>query len=584
MLVFVRRHRFRAILTVGVSLIVLLFLLVFDRLEDALDAFNHAISDGTVRQPHPSPADDDRSETASFQQPPASPVGSGVPPSPAMLLFWQHLLAALVDAKPNTSQIVVLEESVTKYDTDATFNTDGHRADKVHLPDDVHAAIKDAHARFYKAVVGGLAQRLPFAGKDDGARGAKGGGRKTFAGKHWLLGARAEGAAEETETETRWGRWRPQRKQAPTAASGSGSAPPAEATRGIVMTAGGPYVGVAATSLRMLRRSGSALPVQLFLDTDADYDKELCETVLPPLGARCHVLQRFWDTTPDMHVLARFQFKVFSILLSSYREVLFLDADCWPVRSPDYLFETAPFRSHGLVTWPDFWLSTAAPALYDIVGIPAPPVAERASSEAGMLLYDKARHGASLLLAAYYNFYGPAYYYPLLSQGASGQGDKETFLHGALVAGSPVYSVRTPTGILGRWINGSFLGAAMSQADPADDTAQVEEASSRVHMPAPASASARAEPIHARWLFIHHNLIKVDLRKLDAALRSAYIPNETGDLSRLWQLDPDFLDRAGYDVERAMWDELRTATCQHSLTSKDCEDLSRYYTAVFGSK
>ncbi len=114
-------------------------------------------------------------------------------------------------------------------------------------------------------------------------------------------------------------------------------------SRGIVMTAGGKYVGIALTSLMLLRRSGTSLPVQLFLDAADDYDVELCETVLPSLGATCHFLDQMWNLAPEMPKLGQYQFKVFAIIFSSFQEVLFLDADCWPIRKPDYLFTSEPF-------------------------------------------------------------------------------------------------------------------------------------------------------------------------------------------------------------------------------------------------
>ncbi|KAK7679537.1 Golgi alpha-1,2- mannosyltransferase [Cerrena zonata] len=42
----------------------------------------------------------------------------------------------------------------------------------------------------------------------------------------------------------------------------------------------------------------------------------------------------------------------------------------------------------------------------------------------------------------YYNYYGPDYYYPLLSQGAAGEGDKETFIAAAHKLKLPYYQVK----------------------------------------------------------------------------------------------------------------------------------------------
>jgi len=354
-------------------------------------------------------------------------------------------------------------------------------------------------------------------------------------------------------------------------------------SRGIVMTAGGEYVGIAVTSLLMLRRAGSKLPVQLFLDSASDYDEDVCENIMPALGAECMIMEKLWKTTPELPKLKKYQFKVFALLFSTFQEILFLDADCWPVRKPDYLFTAEPYRSHGLVTWPDFWLSTASPLFYDITKTELPSMDARRSSESGIILYNKAKHARSLLLTTYYNFHGPSHYYPLLSQGATGQGDKETFLHGALVAGAPFYPVSTRIGILGRWVNGSFESAAMKQADPAEDWALARDprklaVSSRLYGQ---EDKAPGEP-HARWLFVHHNLVKVDIRHLSKSLgEKLFRRDDKGRWQRLWGDDRVLRDMAGYDVERAMWETVLKADCDGTLLVEDCGELRKWFADVF---
>ncbi|ERS98953.1 hypothetical protein HMPREF1624_04148 [Sporothrix schenckii ATCC 58251] len=514
------------------------------------------------------------------------PPKGGVPPSKEMLRYWKQLLQVMMDAGPKTMKEVVLQDIVTDDDVQPNPELDRYRerVDKVHLPDDLRDAMKAAHADFVR-VARSLGQQLPYAGKTYGRRveNSEAEAQAAAADNEKQVERRlkmdAEGRAQVGGRGKATGfvtKTRAKAKPEATAVT-TKATPGVVPTRGIVMTAGGKYVGIAVTSIMMLRRNGSQLPVQLFLDSDSDYDANLCETVLPALGTECHLMQRFWETTPWMPPLARFQFKVFSILLSSFQEVLFFDADCWPIHNPDALFDAAPFRTHGLVTWPDFWLSSTAPVLYDILDVRPPRLAERHSSESGVLLYDKARHGTSLVMAAYYNFYGPSHYYPLLSQGALGQGDKETFLHGAMVMGNPFYAVHTPIGILGRWINGTFIGAAMRQADPSEDY--------RLHGDGgDGDGNSHGDNMRARWMFVHHNIFKIDLRHLAASMRGVYARNEQGSLSRLWQADDDdsFNRDAGYDVERAMWDEVRGAVCTHTfLTSRECADLEAYYKTVF---
>ena len=241
-------------------------------------------------------------------------------------------------------------------------------------------------------------------------------------------------------------------------------------TRGIVTAAGGGrYFGPLVVSLRMLRRTGSKLPVEVFLSSWAEYDQQLCEHILPQLNAKCRILSDMFSLTPALDIVSDYQYKVFAILFSSFEDVFFLDADSFPVINPDPVMTIDPFKSLGLVTWPDMWAQTSSKWFFAIAGVPCPPV-NRFSTDGGQILYSKRKHGASLLLATYYNYYGPDYYYRLQSQNAWGQGDKETFLHAALALNMPFYDVKTALWNVGQWESESnFRHVGMAQYHPGDE-------------------------------------------------------------------------------------------------------------------
>ncbi|KAF2104666.1 nucleotide-diphospho-sugar transferase [Rhizodiscina lignyota] len=241
-------------------------------------------------------------------------------------------------------------------------------------------------------------------------------------------------------------------------------------TRGIATTAGGKYIPVLLVCLRLLRQTGSKLPVEVFLASWSEYDFRTCEQLLPSLNARCRILSDVWSTTPSFETVHTYQFKVFALLYSSFEEVLFLDADAFPLHDPNILFNSEPYKSTGFVTWPDFWANTVHASFYDIASIdPAPPRDLRYTTESGEMLLDKRRHTETLLLATYYNYYGPDCFYRLLSQGASGEGDKETYLHAAMALNTTFWDVKTPVVALGSHLSGEWRGAGMIQHDPMED-------------------------------------------------------------------------------------------------------------------
>ena len=143
--------------------------------------------------------------------------------------------------------------------------------------------------------------------------------------------------------------------------------PFAKGTKGIVTTASGKFMPVLIVSLRALQRSGTKLPVEVFIDSEALYEKEVCEVILPTLNARCLVMSEILDAVPNKIQVSKYQLKVLSMLFSSFDEMLLLDADNFVMEPPEDLFSTEPFVSKGFVSWPDyvrsFPFSTSLPSL-----------------------------------------------------------------------------------------------------------------------------------------------------------------------------------------------------------------------------
>ncbi|GAB7342389.1 hypothetical protein MBLNU457_g0605t1 [Dothideomycetes sp. NU457] len=229
------------------------------------------------------------------------------------------------------------------------------------------------------------------------------------------------------------------------------------ARRGIVTVAGGNYMPAAIVSLRLLRRTGSTLPVEFWIADDKEYEEEICEQVLPKLNARCRVLIDVFDTATreQRQDIIKFQYKIFAILFSSFDEVLFLDSDSFPLRNPEEIFESEVYKRHGMITWPDLWATSISPAYYLIAGREPPPIILRASTESGQFLINKKTHFETLLISAYYNYYGPNHYYILLCQGGYGRGDKSTFIPAAIAANQTFYDVSErprPIGQMFDWL------------------------------------------------------------------------------------------------------------------------------------
>ncbi|KAK6465152.1 mannosyltransferase putative-domain-containing protein [Scheffersomyces coipomensis] len=240
---------------------------------------------------------------------------------------------------------------------------------------------------------------------------------------------------------------------------------------GYVFLSGGKYDQLTLTAIKTLRSNGSKLPVEVIIPYESDYDFEFCNNLLPILGGRCKIMTQYIPHD-IVNEIKGFQLKNVALLISSFENILYLDSDSIPIKNPDVLFINKPFINNHMVVWPDLWRRSTSPLFYEIADIKVNyekrvrnsyfPGDKRGtlagkdqysmhdcegampdpSSETGQFLINKRVHFKTLVLSMYYNYFGPDYFYPLFSQGAAGEGDKETFLAAAHKLGLPYYQVR----------------------------------------------------------------------------------------------------------------------------------------------
>ncbi|KAJ5886531.1 uncharacterized protein N7473_009205 [Penicillium subrubescens] len=354
-------------------------------------------------------------------------------------------------------------------------------------------------------------------------------------------------------------------------------------TKGLVTTAGGSYLPVLVVSLRMLRRTGSKLPVEVFLATHDEYEENICDKVLPSLNAKCIIMTDIINAVPGAAKIEKYQLKPFAMLFSSFEEILFLDADAFPITKPESLFENEPFQSTKMVTWPDFWASSASPFYYEISSQEVVSMNSRQSTESGELLISKKTHLKTLLLCTYYNFWGPTHYYRLLSQGAAGEGDKETFITAAAALGEPFYQVSEPICAMGHRTAGGLAGSAMVQFNPIEDYKLVQKGEWRVN-------GSKASAPHP--FFIHANFPKFNPATVfskEHAVKPAF--NDDWSYTRAWTIPEETIKAFGRDVEKQFWADILWTGCELETEFESwknitgiCSGVKKYWEAQFGSE
>lgn len=273
---------------------------------------------------------------------------------------------------------------------------------------------------------------------------------------------------------------------------------------GIVMVAGGKYSVLAYSVIKMIRSRGTTLPIEVLIPEDRKTDAEFCSLLKSDLNGECIYLESiFDDSILSKYTFKGFQYKSLALMASSFENCLLLDADDYPLKNLDGIFEDEAYTKNGLVLWPDFWRRTTHPFFYESAGIKVNtekrvrnfidswsnmrsfiPTGENIpyhdfegtlpdpSSETGQLMINKKHHWKTLLLSMYYNVYGPNLFYHLLSQYAAGQGDKDTFIAAAHVLDLPYYQVMSVPSLDGYHSKGkdeSYRGVAYYQKDFRED-------------------------------------------------------------------------------------------------------------------
>lgn len=191
----------------------------------------------------------------------------------------------------------------------------------------------------------------------------------------------------------------------------------AEKDRGIVTCGGGwrffPSIYVMARAIRHL---GCELPIQVwYLDDQNEYDPRMGK-VTSHLGVEwvdaqrfariCGIKKRRWGG---------WELKPFATLHSPFKEVLFLDADCYPLLNPELFFDQPEYRFIGATFWPD--IEKLRPKQWEQFGI---PYRDEIAVESGQYCIDKSRHYKALWLADWMNDRSDYVYQHIY-------GDKDTF-------------------------------------------------------------------------------------------------------------------------------------------------------------
>lgn len=255
---------------------------------------------------------------------------------------------------------------------------------------------------------------------------------------------------------------------------------------GIVITAGSDDLPNVLVQLRLLRRTGSKLPAQVYLISQDDYDVTICKQHFPKLNAECKILEEYTDTSPiptlplsnvERRVRANEPLhKLLAIFFSKFEEVILLDPTTLVYNNPDSLTREEPYLSTGLIMWPDFWASTVSSKIHAIQNAKVIRQNSRdklRTVDMGQFVISKSLHSATLLLSIYYTYYGENLYDSLLMQSKSGEKGSQSIKVASQYLDAPYYMIKRYVEAVGfpdmDKADKGFRGVAMQQPFPSDD-------------------------------------------------------------------------------------------------------------------
>lgn len=210
--------------------------------------------------------------------------------------------------------------------------------------------------------------------------------------------------------------------------------------RGIVICAGGTrYFSNAWVAVKLLRHHGCELPIELWALSEAEFDVHMRD-LADSLGVRVRYGGDALSGEGKDGLPGRWQWalKPYALVHSAFDEVLYLDADNFPVRDPSDLFESPAYRNEGCLFWPDIRMAAKDNPIWEAMEVPYRIEPE---FETGQILVHKRRCWEPLQLALWMNLRSD-YFYHLI------WGDKDTFRFAWHKYGRPFAMMPFPAQVL----------------------------------------------------------------------------------------------------------------------------------------
>lgn len=211
--------------------------------------------------------------------------------------------------------------------------------------------------------------------------------------------------------------------------------------RGIVMCAGGKYLVHAYASLMTVRTFGCQLPVEIFYADKDEITGKAVAMFERDIGDVTFIDASQSNVGVQPTQLRGWEIKSYSLLLTSFDEILFLDADCGVMENPEVLFDEPGYHKYGNMFWPDYQYSNQL--IRECLGRNfGPKYSPGFETESGQIVLRKTRCEKALVYTWLLNMHQSVFYKLY-------HGDKDLFRLGFNMAGTPFNQIKPVPGIVG---------------------------------------------------------------------------------------------------------------------------------------
>eukprot|EP00835_Amoeboradix_gromovi_P000603 NODE_22_length_38364_cov_0.248661.p6 type:complete len:602 gc:universal NODE_22_length_38364_cov_0.248661:37987-36182(-) len=224
-------------------------------------------------------------------------------------------------------------------------------------------------------------------------------------------------------------------------------------SRGIAMLVYGAVFEDALINLKFIRKHMSNTPIEIFHNEELDEKQiqHLYEIKNLEVISIKPILKEYNIPILTDH---NYHYKFSALLSSSFRHILFLDADSVPIHEPSWIFDDQIYKLTGLVMFPDMWKTNPKNPIYEVIGFEC---VDELEAETGQFFIDKYRHYHTIFLSflmmkdqhLWYKFFF---------------GDKDVLRWAARYLGNSVYVEQTFIKSLGFRLDDYLCGQTMIQS------------------------------------------------------------------------------------------------------------------------